>query len=78
MGKIFRTPSDDSVEQALRAMHTQKMVDTTYEKAMGWIKVCLFSACTAFVVSFYEYYTDWNLWHATGEWLRAKVTNWLF
>ena len=68
MGKIFRTPSDDAVEQTLRAMHTQNLLDNTYEKTVGWLKVVLFSIGTAFVVSAFEHYSDWNLWASTGDW----------
>lgn len=69
MGRIFKTPTDDAVEQTLRAMHTQNIIDNTYEKGLGWIKVILFSTVTAFVVSAFEYYSDWNLWESTGNWL---------
>ncbi len=69
MGRIFKTPTDDAVEQTLRAMHTQNIIDNTYEKGLGWLKVFIFSIVTAFVVSAFEYYTDWNLWKSTGNWL---------
>ncbi len=69
MGRIFKTPTDDAVEQTLRAMHTQNIIDNTYEKGIGWLKVLIFSTSTAFVVSAFEYYTDWNLWESTGNWL---------
>jgi hypothetical protein len=68
LGKIFKTPGDDAVEGTLRAMHTQNLVDTTYEKGMGWVKVIFFSMVTAFVVSGFEYYSNWNLWDSTGNW----------
>ena len=69
MGRIFKTPTDDAVEQTLRAMHTQNIIDNTYEKGMGWIKVILFSTLAAFSVSAFEYYSDWNLWESTGNWI---------
>jgi|TARA_R100000152_G_C6780903_1_gene214341 hypothetical protein len=69
VGRIFKTPTDDAVEQTLRAMHTQNIIDNTYEKGLGWLKVLIFSTSTAFVVSAFEYYTDWNLWESTGNWL---------
>tara|TARA_A100001515_G_scaffold131634_2_gene119544 strand:- start:232 stop:477 length:246 start_codon:yes stop_codon:yes gene_type:complete len=69
VGRIFKTPTDDAVEQTLRAMHTQNIIDNTYEKGIGWLKVLIFSTSTAFVVSAFEYYTDWNLWESTGNWL---------
>ena len=69
MGRIFKTPTDDAVEQTLRAMHTQNIIDNTYEKGLGWIKVVIFSTLAAFSVSAFEYYSDWNLWESTGNWL---------
>tara|TARA_R110000823_G_scaffold148932_1_gene279578 strand:- start:37 stop:285 length:249 start_codon:yes stop_codon:yes gene_type:complete len=76
MGRIFKTPSDDTTEETLRMMHTANMVDITYERTMGWIKVIFFSTITAFTVSGYEYYTDWNLWEDTGNWIKEKLTSW--
>ena len=57
-------------------MHTANMVDVAYEKTVGWFKVVLFSLATAFIVSAYEYYTDWNLWEDTGNWLKNKLSSW--
>jgi len=76
LGRIFKTPSDDTVEETLRMMHTANMVDVAYEKTVGWIKVVLFSVATAFIVSAYEYYTDWNLWEDTGNWLKETLQGW--
>ena len=76
MGRIFQTPSDDTVEETLRMMHTANMVDVAYERTVGWIKVILFSIATAFIVSAYEYYTDWNLWEDTGNWLKETLQGW--
>ena len=76
MGRIFKTPSDDTVEETLRMMHTANMVDVAYERTVGWIKVILFSIATAFIVSAYEYYTDWNLWEDTGNWLKETLQGW--
>ena len=76
MGRIFKTPSDDTTEETLRMMHTANMVDITYERTMGWIKVIFFSIITAFTISGYEYYTDWNLWEDTGNWLKNKLITW--
>ena len=73
MGRIFKTPSDDAVEETLRSMHIANTVDVAYERGMGWIKVVLFSTLTAFVVSAFEYYTDWNLWEDTGNWLKNTL-----
>tara|TARA_R100000781_G_scaffold112491_1_gene79758 strand:- start:1150 stop:1398 length:249 start_codon:yes stop_codon:yes gene_type:complete len=76
LGRIFKTPSDDTVEETLRMMHTANMVDVAYERGMGWLKVIAFSILTAFVVSAYEYYTDWNLWEDTGNWLKETLQGW--
>jgi len=75
MGRIFKTPSDDAVEETLRSMHIANTVDVAYERGLGWIKVVLFSTITAFVVSAFEYYTDWNLWESSGNWLKLKLQN---
>ena len=76
MGRIFKTPSDDAVEETLRSIHIANTVDVAYERGMGWIKVVLFSTLTAFVVSAFEYYTDWNLWEDTGNWLKNTLQSW--
>ena len=76
MGRIFKTPSDDAVEETLRSMHIANTVDVAYERGMGWIKVVLFSTLTAFVVSAFEYYTDSNLWEDTGNWLKNTLQSW--
>ena len=76
MGRIFKTPSDDTVEETLRMMHTANMVDVAYERAVGWLKVIGFSVLTAFVVSAFEFYSDWNLWESTGNWLKDTLQSW--
>tara|TARA_R110000787_G_scaffold44250_6_gene108698 strand:+ start:341 stop:586 length:246 start_codon:yes stop_codon:yes gene_type:complete len=76
MGRIFKTPSDDAVEETLRSMHIANTVDIAYERGWGWLKVIFFSMTTAFVVSAFEYYTDWNLWESTGNWLKNKLQTW--
>jgi hypothetical protein len=76
MGRIFKTPSDDAVEETLRSMHIANTVDVAYERTLGWVKVVVFSTATAFVISAFEYYTDWNLWQATGNWLKNKLQEW--
>ena len=75
MGRIFKTPSDDAVEETLRSMHIANTVDVAYERGLGWVKVFFFSTITAFVVSAFEYYTDWNLWESSGNWLKLKLQN---
>jgi len=76
VGRIFKTPSDDAVEETLRMMHVANTVDIAYEKTVGWLRVIIFSIITAFVVSAYEYYTDWNLWEDSGNWLKNKLASW--
>ncbi len=75
MGRIFKTPSDDAVEETLRSMHIANTVDVAYERGMGWVKVVLFSTITAFTISAFEYYSDWNLWQSTGNWLKEWLQN---
>ena len=76
MGRIFKTPSDDAVEETLRSMHIANTVDVAYERGMGWIKVVIFSTATGFTISACEYYPDWNLWESTGNWLKEKLQSW--
>ena len=76
MGRIFKTPSDDAVEETLRSMHIANTVDVAYEIAVGWIKVVIFSSITAFVISAFEFYTDWNLWEVSGNWLKDTLSSW--
>tara|TARA_R100001460_G_scaffold24841_3_gene49907 strand:- start:3119 stop:3367 length:249 start_codon:yes stop_codon:yes gene_type:complete len=75
LGRIFKTPSDDAVEETLRSMHIANTVDVAYERGMGWVKVVLFSTITAFTISAFEYYSDWNLWQSTGNWLKEWLQN---
>ena len=76
MGRIFKTPSDDAVEETLRSMHIANSVDIAYERTVGWLKVVVFSIITAFVVSAFEFYSDWNLWEDTGNWIKNKLAEW--
>ena len=69
MGRIFKTPGDDAIEETLRAMHTQNLIDNTYEKGMGWLKALILGTIAVFIVSAFEHYTDWNLWESTGNWV---------
>ena len=69
MGRIFKTPKDDATEATLRAMHIANELDNAYERVVGWFKVFFFGTIAIFTVSAIEYYTDWNLWESTGNWL---------
>ncbi len=75
MGRIFKTPTDDSTEATLRAMHTQNTLDTYYEKGVGWIRTVIFCFITALIVSFWELTTDESFWKNTVEWVWTKVQN---
>ena len=69
MGWLFKTPSDDATEATLRAMHLANELDNAYERVLGWVKVLIFGSIAVFTVSAFEYYTEWNLWESTGNWL---------
>ena len=69
MGRFFKTPSDDATEATLRAMHITNELDTAYEWAWGWGRTLLLGAAALFILSAFEYYTEWNLWESTGNWL---------
>ena len=75
MGRIFKTPTDDSTEATLRAMHTQNTLDTYYEKGVGWIRTVIFCFITALIVSFWELTTDESFWKNTVEWVWTNVQN---
>jgi len=75
MGRIFKTPTDDSTEATLRAMYTQNTLDTYYEKGVGWIRTVIFCFITALIVSFWELTTDESFWKITVEWVWTKVQN---
>ena len=80
MGKIFKTPKDDSVEETLRAMHLANTVDNTYEWGIGWIRTILCSVIAALVVSYIESTSDFRLWGWTVEWFwheLQSVADWL-
>jgi len=75
MGRIFKTPTDDSTEATLRAMHTQNMLDTYYEKSIGWIRTVLFCIIAVLITSFWELTYGESLWTNTIEWVWYKVQN---
>ena len=77
MGRIFKTPTDDSTEATLRAMHIANTVDTAYERAWGWFKAVFFSVLSAMVVSAVEFHSEWSLWDSTAQWFGEKLSNWL-
>tara|TARA_R110002051_G_C8635253_1_gene485363 strand:+ start:586 stop:843 length:258 start_codon:yes stop_codon:yes gene_type:complete len=73
MGKIFKTPKDDSVEETLRAMHLANTFDNTYEWTVGWIRTIIVSILMALAVSGVEANTEFLLWESTVEWFFGKV-----
>ena len=75
MGRIFKTPTDDSTEATLRAMHTKNTLDTYYEKGVGWIRTIILCFVTALAISFWELSTGESFWDNTVEWLWNKVQN---
>lgn len=80
MGKIFKTPKDDSVEETLRAMHLANTVDNVYEWGYGWVRTIIVSVVSVLTVSATELYYDVSLWSMTVEWFLQKVAdfgNWL-
>jgi len=77
MGRIFKTPTDDSTEATLRAMHIANTVDTAYERAWGWLKALVFSVASALTVSAVEFHSDWSLWDTTAQWFGEKLSGWL-
>ncbi len=80
MGRIFKTPTDDSTEATLRAMHTQNTLDNYYEKGWGWLRTFLFTFIAILGTSLWEKNTDVSVWDNTIEWFVMKIEafgNWL-
>ncbi len=77
MGRIFKTPTDDSTEATLRAMHTQNMLDTYYEKGVGWLRTILFVLIAVLVTSAFELKTGDSIWENTVEWFWNKIESWV-
>ena len=81
MGRIFKTPADNATEETLRAIHLANTVDTTYERAWGWLKTIMAAFVSALVVSGIEFHnSELSFYESTVEWLVQKLTdlaNWL-
>lgn len=75
MGKIFKTPKDDSVEETLRAMHLANTVDNVYEWGYGWVRTIIVSVASVLTVSATELHFDVSLWSMTVEWFFQQVAN---
>ena len=81
MGRIFKTPSDNATEETLRAIHLANTVDTTYERAWGWLKAFIASFLTAIIVSGIEFHnTEFSVYESTIDWTVEQLrdfANWL-
>ena len=78
MGRIFRTPSDDATESTLRAIHIANTVDTTYERAWGWVKTVLASIIATLVISGIEFYNpEFSVYENTIDWAVEKLENFI-
>jgi hypothetical protein len=81
MGRIFKTVSDNATEETLRAIHLANTVDTTYERAWGWLKAVVASLLTALIVSGIEFHnTEFSVYESTIDWTVEKLrdfANWL-
>lgn len=75
MGRIFKTPKDDSVEETLRAMHLANTFDNHYEWGLGWIRTLVVGTLMAFIVSAIEANSTLSLWELTVEWFYGEVSN---
>lgn len=77
MGKIFKTPSDDSTEATLRAMHITNELDNYYERGLGWVRTVLFTSIGVLITSAYEFHSDTSIWENTADWFINKISNWV-
>ena len=78
MGRIFKTPSDNATEETLRAIHIANTVDTTYERAWGWVKTVLASLLTMLIVSGFEFYNpEISIYENSVDWFVEKVHEFL-
>ena len=74
MGRIFKTVSDNATEETLRAIHLANTVDTTYERAWGWVKTVVASLLTALIVSGIEFHnTEFSVYESTVDWTVEKL-----
>ena len=77
MGWLFKTPGDDATEATLRALHTQNMLDTYYERGRAVLLSIIVGTATALSVSFFEASTGFSVWENTVEWFYMKIRNWV-
>ena len=77
MGWLFKTPGDDATEATLRALHTQNMLDTYYERGRAVLLSIIVGTTTALGVSFFEATTEISVWENTVEWFYTKIRSWV-
>ena len=77
MGWLFKTPGDDATEATLRALHTQNMLDTYYERGRAVLLSIIVGTTTALSVSFFEASTEISVWENTVEWFYMKIRSWV-
>ena len=80
LARFFKSPKDDATEETLRALHTQNVLDTYYEKGWGWIRTILFTTFGILGASAYELQTGISVWENTVQWFwnqLADFGNWL-
>ena len=58
-------------------MHTQNMLDTYYEKGVGWLRTILFVLIAVLVTSAFELKTGDSIWENTVEWFWNKIESWV-
>ena len=80
MGWLFHTPSDDTKEATLKALHWQNTLDNYYERGWGWARTLLFTTAAVFITSYAEKSFDVSVWDGTVEWFiqsaQDKVNSW--
>ena len=77
MGWLFKTPGDDATEATLRALHTQNMLDTYYERGRAVLLSIIVGTASALSVSFFEATTEISVWENTVEWFYMKIRGWV-
>jgi len=80
MGWLFHTPSDDTTEATLKALHWQNTLDNYYERGWGWLRTLLFTISAVFITSYVEKNYDVSVWDGTVAWFieaaKEKVNSW--
>lgn len=58
-------------------MHTQNMLDTYYEKGVGWLRTLIFVIIAIMATSAFELKSGDSIWENTVEWFWRKVESWV-